>query len=487
MKKDDLVSLLKDYRVAFLIILVVLSIIAINPHFEDGQFTTSLKYGLDLQKGAWLQLEFRSEVAGFETDRVVNEFIADLKKDLDCDVIQVKETKLEVRKSLTREELEKAFANAGGKLTTYEVGVSKETADDVKRILETKINSLGTRDARVNTLTGMSGVTRYIRVELAGVTMAQAQEIVGKQGKFEIRIVTTGNQTEHVLFGDTITSVQPPRQDTTALSASSPWGVSFTLNPDGAASFQKAAIQYGATSDPNAHQLQMVLDNKVVYSAPLSEDLAAKIQIEPVRDLLASTGSGTAGLNQAKSLEIHLRAGALPVDVAVAGSGGVSAQLGEHFKFVCILAGLLALIAVGFVIFYRYREPAIVLPMIGTNVCEIIILLGIARFILELDLATIAGLIAVLGTGIDQLVIITDEILHEGKVPSQNVYLKRLARALMIIMASAATVFIAMLPLVLMDLSTLRGFAIVTILGVVIGVGITRPAYGRIIMAILSK
>jgi preprotein translocase subunit SecD len=47
--------------------------------------------------------------------------------------------------------------------------------------------------------------------------------------------------------------------------------------------------------------------------------------------------------------------------------------------------------------------------------------------------------------------------------------------------------FIAMLPLALMDLSTLRGFAIVTILGVLVGVIITRPAYGRIIMAILSK
>jgi preprotein translocase subunit SecD len=104
-----------------------------------------------------------------------------------------------------------------------------------------------------------------------------------------------------------------------------------------------------------------------------------------------------------------------------------------------------------------------------------------------MDLPTIAGLIAVLGTGIDQLVVITDEILHEGKVPSQNIYLKRLDRALGIIVVSAATVIIAMVPLVLMDLSTLKGFAIITIMGVLVGVLITRPAYGRIIMAILSK
>ncbi|MCK9308167.1 MAG: MMPL family transporter, partial [Methanoculleus sp.] len=112
---------------------------------------------------------------------------------------------------------------------------------------------------------------------------------------------------------------------------------------------------------------------------------------------------------------------------------------------------------------------------------------GIARFIQQLDLAAIAGLIAVVGTGIDQLVIITDEVLHDGRVPSPNLYMKRYGRAFGIIAVAAATVFVAMLPLALMDLSTLRGFAIITILGVLIGVLVTRPAYGKIIMAILSK
>ena len=86
-------------------------------------------------------------------------------------------------------------------------------------------------------------------------------------------------------------------------------------------------------------------------------------------------------------------------------------------------------------------------------------------------MAAIAALIAVLGTGIDQLVIITDEVMHEGRVPSKVLYLKRLKRALVIIM----------------DLSTLKGFAIINILGILIGVLITRPAYGRIVMEILAK
>jgi preprotein translocase subunit SecD len=320
---------------------------------------------------------------------------------------------------------------------------------------------------------------------MAGVNMKEAQDIVGRQGKFELRVQTPGNSTEHAVSGDVITSVQLPSQEP---PASDNWGVSFTLSEEGATAFRDAAIKYGATTDPGNHYLLMILDNETVYSAPLSDDLAGQLQTQKIRQLYASTGAGKAGSSQATQLEIHLRAGALPVDVGIAGSGGTSAPLGERYKMMAVIAGILALITVGFVIYYRYREPGIVLPMVLINASELVILLGFISLIrFQMDLPTIAGLVAVVGTGIDQLVIITDEILHEGKVPSSNLYLKRLARALGIIVAAAATVVIAMLPLAVMDLSTLKGFAIITIMGVLVGVIVTRPAYGKVIMQILSK
>ena len=486
MNKKELKRLISDWRVATLLILIVFSIIAIYPHIDqEGHFASNLQYGLDLQQGAWLQLEFSAEVVGFTTDRPLEEFITDLSKNLDAEVLQVDPNHLEIRKYYSQADLEPKFLAAGGTLTSYQQGVSKATADIVKRILENKINTLGTKDAKVNTLTGLNNIARYIRVELAGVDMNQAQAIVGTQGKFEIRIQTTGNQTEHVLSGDAITSVQVPTQEP---PGSDKWGVGFTLSESGAAAFRTAAIQYGATANPASHNLIMLLDNTTVYSAPLSEDLAGKLQSESIRQLFASTGTGKSGSQQATNLEIHLRAGALPVDVTIAGSGGVSAPLGERYKMMALLSGIFALLAVGCVIYYRYREPNIVLPMVLINASEIIILLGFISLIrFQMDLPTIAGLIAVLGTGIDQLVVITDEILHEGKVPSPSLYLKRLSRALSIIIVAAATVVIAMVPLALMDLSTLKGFAIITILGVLVGVLITRPAYGKIIMQILSK
>ena len=485
MNTKEIVALLKNWQVAMLVILLVASVFLIYPHVEDGEFTTNLQYGLDLSDGTWLQMQFQAEVAGFETDRPVADFLTDLQKRLDAEIYRIDERKIEIRKYFTRDELEAAFAESGGRLTSYEQGVSKETADQVKIILEEKLNVLGTRDARVNPLIGFSGVSNFIRVELAGVGLAQAQDIVGKQGRFEIRIQTAGNETEHVLYGDAINTVGVPSQEP---PGSNRWGVSFTLTEQGAVQLRDAAIRYGATTDPASHNLNMILDGRTVYSAPLSAELAAKLRVEPIRDLVASTGVGQEGLDAAKSLEIHLRAGALPVEVMVAGSGYVPAVLSDYFKTMAIVAFIAATIAVGIVVYLRYREPSIVLPMIGINLSEIVILLGVASLIQQqLDLAAIAALIAVLGTGIDQLVIITDEVLHEGKVPSPNIYQKRLTRAVGIIMISAVTVIIAMLPLAVMSLSTLRGFAIIIIIGVLIGVLVTRPAYGKIIMAILSK
>jgi preprotein translocase subunit SecD len=486
MKQKEFKALVTDWRVATLIVLIILSVIAIYPHVDEkGQITTNIQYGLDLQQGAWIQLELKGEVVGYTTDQPVDLFISNLSKQLDAEVIQVDANHLEIRKLYSQAELEPLFESAGGKITSYSQGVSKSTADTVKRVLENKINAMGTKDAKVNTLTGFNNVARYVRVEMAGVDMKQAQDIVGKQGKFEIRVQTTGNNTEHVLSGDVITTVQMPAQEP---PGSDKWGVGFSLNEAGATAFQDAAIKYGATSDPANHYLLMLLDNETVYSAPLSEDLARQLQTQKTRQLFASTGTGTYGSKQATELEIHLRAGALPIDVTIAGSGGTSAPLGERYKVMAVLAGILALITVGFVIYYRYREPSIVLPMILINASEVVILLGfIALIRFQLDLPTIAGLVAVVGTGVDQLVIITDEILHEGKVPSPNLYLKRLARALGIIVAAAATVVIAMVPLALMDLSTLKGFAIITILGVLVGVIVTRPAYGKVIMQMLSK
>lgn len=160
------------------------------------------------------------------------------------------------------------------------------------------------------------------------------------------------------------------------------------------------------------------------------------------------------------------------MNVRIIGSGQVDAALGSQFKFQVALAGILAILAVGFMVYYRYRERRIVLPIVCTSFSEVIIMLGIwSAAGWQLDLASIAGIIMVIGTGVDHLFIITDELLHGERVAEKveqeakgvlltgKIYLARLSRAFYIILGAAATTIAAMIPLLWMGFGALMGFA----------------------------
>ncbi|HOT94524.1 MAG TPA: preprotein translocase subunit SecD, partial [Methanoregulaceae archaeon] len=104
----DWKALLTDWRVALVIVLVLASVIAIYPHPENGKIETNLQYGLDLNEGAWLQLELQAEVVTFETTAKVSDFVQALSKDLDTDVELVGPNQVEIRKALTEDEVREA-------------------------------------------------------------------------------------------------------------------------------------------------------------------------------------------------------------------------------------------------------------------------------------------------------------------------------------------------------------------------------------------
>jgi preprotein translocase subunit SecD len=187
MDKETLMDMIKDYRVALYLVLLIASIIVIFPHPGPSGLDTNLQFGLDLDGGSWIQLEFQSAIVTFKSDKTLDQLVPELKTKLDAEVNLIDQNTLEIRSGISEEELRAVFAELDTELVSFNPGVTKETADDVKRILENKINSLGTRDAKVYVITALNGISRYIRIEMAGVSMGEAQEIVGKQGKFEIR------------------------------------------------------------------------------------------------------------------------------------------------------------------------------------------------------------------------------------------------------------------------------------------------------------
>ena len=418
-----------------------------------------------------------------------------LKNALDADVkvVGVAPVQYEIRTNVTRESLNAILAPVGGSVDTsreaFVEGLTTQTVDDTKKVLDQKLNRLGLKDIKVRVVG-----SQYILIDMAGVNVDQAQDVVGNPGKFEIKIQTHDNETEHVLYGDAVESVDIPSNN------QGMWGVPFTLSDDGAKVLQKAAIDSGATKNPQAHELSMYLDKDQIFSAPLAPELAASLNKVPSRSMVAEVGTGDAGSQKAKVLYIDLKEGALPVNVRIIGSGQVTAALGDQFKKQIVIAGLLALLAVGGMIYWRYRVRRIVLPLTATSSSEVIMILAVLSALgQQLDLAAIAGLITVIGTGVDQLVIITDRLMRgatalpsskvEGKyaVSGGRLHEKRIMEILGIIIGSAATTVAAMLPLPFMGFGALTGFAVTVIIGVVVGVGIARPAYASVADYILGE
>ena len=124
--------------------------------------------------------------------------------------------------------------------------------------------------------------------------------------------------------------------------------------------------------------------------------------------------------------------------------------------------------------------------LILITLSEVYIVLGLAAlFRYNLDLAAIAGLIAAVGTGVDDQIVITDELIN--KEQQFGGFKERINKAFFIIMVAYATTVVAMLPLLKAGAGLLVGFAIITIAGVSVGVFITRPAFAEIIKVLLEE
>jgi preprotein translocase subunit SecD len=148
------------------------------------------------------------------------------------------------------------------------------------------------------------------------------------------------------------------------------------------------------------------------------------------------------------------------------------------------LAGIAAFIGISIFIYLRYREPVIVLPILATGSSEIIIILGAASLInWNIDLPAIAGIIAAVGTGMDNQIVIIDEVLMERERSMRY----RIKSAFFIILGSYLTLLAAMSTLFVMGMAMLKGFAVTTIIGATAGIFITRPAYAKIIEHVVKR
>ncbi|RKD95749.1 preprotein translocase subunit SecD [Halopiger aswanensis] len=385
-------------------------------------------------------------------------------------------------------------------------GVTEQTRNQLVQTIQDKINAAGLSGGNVY-VEDRVGEGNYIVTEVPNMAPSELRELLSERGTVELWAyypAENGTHTnETILLGENIVNVDPPTQR----ERGSGYQVPVQVSEEAAPGFQSRLNELGFTGvgqgqcnirgdgqgvnfnhEGSQYCLITVVDGEPVDAHSMGPRLADNMQSGTWQDD-PSFFMGTPTYEEAQSLSINLRAGALPAPLDFNNEQVYSLQpsLADQFKLYSLFIGLLSVVAVSGVVFLRYRDPKVAAPMILTATAEVAILLGfVAAIRMPIDLSHVAGFIAVIGTGVDDLVIIADEVMDEGDVSSQRVFESRFRKAFWVIGAAAATTIIALSPLAVLSLGDLRGFAIITILGVLIGVLITRPAYGDILQRLLT-
>jgi len=360
-------------------------------------------------------------------------------------------------------------------------------------VLSNRLNVYGLSDIKIRSASDWEG-SKYVLVELAGVTEEEVKNLIGQQGKFEAKVgdavVFTGGKEDipYVCRNDGTCS---------GIRQCTPSGGYTTCTFDFTITLSQAAAQAqaAATADLDvvpassggnylSKTLDLYLDGELVDSLQISENLRG----QAVTDIsISGPGYGeteTAALEDAtanmNTLQTILITGSLPFDLEIVKLDTVSPVMGEAFLKNVLFVAILSVVAVGLVILARYRKFKFVFPVMFTLLAELFLILSFAALVgWNLDIAAIAGILAAIGTGVDDQIVIVDEALR-GKTRGIS-WKERLKRAFFIIFAAYAATVAAMLPLWNAGAGLIRGFALTTIIGVTIGVFLTRPAFASFI------
>ncbi|MCL2690518.1 MAG: protein translocase subunit SecD [Chitinispirillia bacterium] len=227
--------------------------------------------------------------------------------------------------------------------------------------------------------------------------------------------------------------------------------VDLEMNSRGAREFTRVT---GANIN---RQLAIVLDG-TVYSAPriVSRISGGRAEI---------TGSYT--LEEARALAIILRAGALPAPVHIVEERTVGPSLGQDAIQKGLLAGAIgsAFIIVFMLVYYKF-SGLIALFALAINIAVVLAVMALVNA--TLTLPGIAGLILLVGMGIDANVIIFERIKEEAALGKtvRSAIESGYSNALSTILDSNITTLLVVFILLWKGTGPIRGFAITLIFGI---------------------
>ncbi|PIN77161.1 preprotein translocase subunit SecD [Candidatus Woesearchaeota archaeon CG10_big_fil_rev_8_21_14_0_10_34_12] len=493
-------------KIWILIIALALSVLAIRPTFESGALIKSVDSSLvdsGIKSGEIIKFVNSNQIKTLEDySSLMNQLFPStnlIKLTIQTKssqyILYTNETPRITIGKIPHTRIKMGLDLQGGAraIVRADKPLSSSDLQDLISVTRNRLNVYGLSDVSLRAISDLSG-NNYMLIEVAGATPKDLEELISKQGKFEAKI---GNKTVFVGGHEDITSVC--RNDAscagieqcTTNSGQDICTFRFVVYLSEAAAKRHAAItanlgvnytEYGTYLDK---KLDLYLDDKLVDSLLISEGLKGQettvIQIQG-SGAGADRNSAIENANEEmKQLQTVLITGSLPYKLEIVKLDTISPTLGEKFVYYLFFAGLVAFIAVSLIIFIRYRKVKSSLALLLTSFSEVLIILGIASLInWNLDLPSIAGILATIGTGVDQQIVILDES-HLGKLTSIK---ERLKRALFIIVSAYFTSLASLMPLFWAGGGLLKGFAITTLIGITSGVLITRPAFADIIKRI---
>jgi len=405
------------------------------------------------------------------------EFIIFVKEAPDMTVKKIPDTKIKLGLDLAGGA--RALVKAENKsLSSSEVG-------DLVDITSNRLNEFGLTDLKVLPVSDLSG-NHFMLIEIAGATPKDLKALISEQGKFEAKI---GEDIAFEGGNRDVASVGRDAQNA-RIEVCNPGEegyfctFSFTITLSGDAAKRHAELTdkltINATSQGNylSEKLDLYLDDLLVDSLLIGEGLKGRVTTQIS---ISGSGSGPSeeeaydqAKEEMKKLQTILITGSLPYKLEIIKLDTISPTLGNQFVKTILLAGLAALLAVAIVILFRYKKFKASGALLITSLSEVLIILGIASLIdWNLDLPSIAGILATIGTGIDQQIIILDEAKEKAILSMKQ----KLKRAFSIILGAYFTAVVALIPLLWAGAGLLKGFAITTIIGISVGVLITRPAF----------